>query len=509
MTAATIERETILIEVRTAARHMAVYGIGSILVKALGFLMLPFYTHYLSPKDYGILEILDLSMSLFALVLNMGLIPAVLRCYAGESTSGAKLEVVSTACLFGLVTGSVTFFAGLGLVGQISALIFGPDVPSQYVLLSFSAIVLNYMANLPRTYLRALDKSGAFTILDTIGVLALLVLNIYFIAGLRLGVAGVLWSSLLVAGVQCVGLYTWAFGRTGIRFAGRHLRRMLSFGLPLICANLGLFVLNFSDRFFLKHFQSLDVVGVYAVGYKFGFMMNYLFVQPFFTMWQTRMYAIHAQEEHAKIFRQVFALYAVSLLFAGLAMSLFSAEAVNLMVEQKFAASQNVIPVVVLSYIFYGLSYYAQLGLYLTDRTKVVGIIGAAAAAVNLLLNYVLIGAFGMMGAAWATLLSFAFISAVSYVFSQRVLAMPLGVGRMFGAMLLAVALFLACYLAHPSSLAATVAMKLCVLAAFPVLTWKTGLLPASAAATVSLAASQMVSRVGRVRESVWRRMAA
>jgi O-antigen/teichoic acid export membrane protein len=226
-------------------------------------------------------------------------------------------------------------------------------------------------------------------------------------------------------------------------------------------------------------------------------------------MWQTRMYAIHAQEEHAKIFRQVFALYAVSLLFAGLAMSLFSAETVNLMVERKFAASQYVIPVVVLSYIFYGLSYYAQLGLYLTDRTKIVGIIGAAAAGVNLFLNYFLIQAFGMMGAAWATLLSFAFIAGVSYVCSQRVLPMPLGVGRMFGAMLLATALFLACYLAHPWSVAATVVMKLCVLALFPVLTWKTGLLPASAAATVSLAASQMVSRVERVRESVWRRRAA
>ena len=46
-------KETVLKEIQTAVRHMAVYGIGGILVKALGFFMLPFYTHYLSPGDYG------------------------------------------------------------------------------------------------------------------------------------------------------------------------------------------------------------------------------------------------------------------------------------------------------------------------------------------------------------------------------------------------------------------------------------------------------------------------
>src|ERR1700692_220479 len=69
-------------EIETAVRQMAVYGAGNILVKAVGFLMLPFYTHYLGPQDYGILEIIDLSMTLFGLVLSMGLTPAFLRCYA-------------------------------------------------------------------------------------------------------------------------------------------------------------------------------------------------------------------------------------------------------------------------------------------------------------------------------------------------------------------------------------------------------------------------------------------
>ena len=486
-----VEQNTILGEMRTAVRHMAVYGVGNILVKAVGFVMLPFYTHYFSPKDYGILEILDLSMSLFALVLNMGLTPAFLRVYAAAESPEAQRHVVSTGCIFGIATGAATFLAGVGFVGPATRLLFGPGVPSTYILLSFSALTLNYMANLPRTYLRALEASGTYTVVDTCGVFTLLALNVWFIAVLKVGLAGVLWSSVIVAGLQFSGLSVWALRRAGFWFRVGQLRYMLNFGVPLILSNLGLFVLNFSDRYFLQHLRSLDVVGVYAVGYKFGFMMNYLFVQPFFVMWQTRMYAIHANPEHRNVFRQFFAVFSLGLFFAGLAMSLFCSDVMRVMVEPRFAAGQDVVPVVVLAYVFYGLGYYAQLGMLLTDRTKLIGVLGAATAALNLVLNYVLISRYGMMGAAWATLISFAANAAACYWGSQRVFPLPLGLGRMWCGLLLAAALYLPFRLWTPLGWGGTIALKLIALAAFPVLVWKTGILPASVSRTAVEAASR------------------
>jgi len=471
---------SVLDELRTALRHMAVYGAGNVMVKVLGFLMLPFYTHYLSQKDYGILEILDLSMSLFALLLSMGLTPAFLRVYAAAGSEEEQRHVVSTACLFGIGAGALTFLIGCGFTGPATRFLLGPNVSSTYVLLSFSALVLNFMANLPRTYLRALEASGTFATLDTGAVLLLLVLNVWFIAGLKLGLAGILWSALIVGALQFFGLSFWAFLKAGLRFHMSPLRRMLGFGTPLILANIGMFVLNFSDRFFLQHLRSLDIVGVYAVGYKFGFMMNYLFVQSFFIMWQTRMYAIHKNPDHRRVFREGFALYSLGLFFAGLAMSLFAPDAIRLMVDPKFRAGQEVVPVVVLSYIFYGLGYYAQVGMYLTDRTRMIGVIGAAAAVVNLALNYFLISLWGMMGAAWATLISFIVIAAASYWASQRVFPLPLGLGKMWCGLLLALALYLPCRYWISFGLIGTLAIKAAALAAFPLIAWKTGILPKS-----------------------------
>jgi O-antigen/teichoic acid export membrane protein len=142
-------REGVFSEIRTAVRHAAVYGLGNVLAKAIGFLMLPFYTHYLVPADYGLLEILDLSFSLLGMVFYMGISPALLRSYAVARSPEEKKTLVSSAFLFMLATGVVIFAIGLGWVRPASNLLFGPKMPSYYLLLSFASFAVTYVTNLP------------------------------------------------------------------------------------------------------------------------------------------------------------------------------------------------------------------------------------------------------------------------------------------------------------------------------------------------------------------------
>lgn len=479
------ERETVAQEIQTAVRHSAVYGLGGVLAKALGFLMLPFYTHYLNPTDYGILEILDLTMSLFGMFLNMGMTAALLRCYHGAASSEEKKTAVSTAFLFVTLTGIVTFLLMLGFVRNLSLQIFGPNVPAKYLLISCTSFVLSYVANIPRTYLRAMEASGTFVAVEAGSLVLMLGLNIYFIAVLHIGLVGILVSFLISAALQMLLLSGWMLREVGIRFSRALLRQMVGFGLPLIFSNLALFTLNFSDRFFLQHLRSLEVVGIYAVGYKFAFMLNYLLVQPFNAMWQARMYIIHGQPDHRKIFSQMFVLYSLLLTYGGFALSIFSPEIVRVMVSPKFSSSQDVIPIVALAYIFYGISYYVQLGMFLMNRTSLVGILSAAAAVLNLGLNYVLILHFGMLGAAWATLLSFAAIAVASYWASQRVFPLSLGVGRVAAAMGLGAILYFVCRWWTPGSLVLALLLKSVLLAAYPVILWKMGILSPSEIGTL------------------------
>jgi O-antigen/teichoic acid export membrane protein len=467
------ERTSVLTEVRTAVRHGIVYGLGSVLAKAIGFLMLPFYTRYLSPADYGVLEILDLGMSLIGMVLHMGVAPALLRAYGTAQTADEKRQAVSTAFIFVSATGLVTLGIGLAFISDASAMLFGPELPARYLLISFTAFIFSYITSLPRTYLRALEASGTFTSVETVSLVVMLGLNIYFIAFLKIGLVGILLSSLIVGTIQMVVLCAWMLRRVGITFHSRHMRRMASFGLPLVLSNLAVFTLNFSDRFFLQHMQSLEAVGIYSVGYKFAFMINYLLVQPFYVMWQTRMYAIHANPQYRAIFSHMFALYSMLLLYAALALSALSPEIVTVMVGSRFAATDDVIPIVAFAYVFYGVGYYVQVGMFLGGKTGWIGGVSAVTAVLNIVLNYVLIFNYGLLGAAWATIISFVAFAAGNFCLSQRVFPLPLGIGRFGVGMTMGIGVYFICRWAAPASFAAALLMKLLVLAAFPVLLWK------------------------------------
>jgi O-antigen/teichoic acid export membrane protein len=377
-------------------------------------------------------------------------------------------------------------------------MLFGPAVPSKYLLLSFSSFVLSYVAGPFRIYLRAREASGRLVMLDTVSTLLVFVLNIFFVAGLKIGLLGILMSPVIVNAVWVVVAGGSLLG-IGLHFSRNLLRQMVRFGLPLILSNLAAFVLNFADRFFLQHFQSLEVVGLYAVGYKFGFMINVLLVQPFFVMWQSRMYAIYANDQHVSIFGEIFVLYSLLLTFAALAMALFSQEIINLMAGPKFAAAGVVIPVISLAYVVCGVGSYLQTGLYLVNRTKLIGVISAIAAVISLALYYVLISGYGLLGAAWATVLSFGVVAVGNYCCSLRVCPLGLDLHRVVAGTAIAILLYLPFQWWTPAALTLAIPAKLIALATFPVIIWKVRILSAAETAAILATRAKMYAVLSTV----------
>src|SRR5262249_28403335 len=123
------ESNTVAAEGWTALRHTTVYGLANILSKTVGVLMLPLYTPYLTPSDYGVIEILDLSMTLCGMFLNMGITIAILRRYTATEDGQEKNKVISTALICVAITGLAIFALGLAFAAPISTLLLGRQVP--------------------------------------------------------------------------------------------------------------------------------------------------------------------------------------------------------------------------------------------------------------------------------------------------------------------------------------------------------------------------------------------
>ncbi len=431
-------------ELKKLVKHTTIYGVGGLLGKLAGFLLIPFYTHYLSTAQYGTLELLDLSLSLTGLLLNAVVAVPLVRFFYDCEDDGERRKVVSTAML--AAAGSALAISGCGVIfaNRLSLLILKSSGLGLYFRVISASFFLMCINSVAWNYLRARQRSGLIVSVNLASLVVTLTLNIWFIAGLHMGVLGVLVSGLIghLLNTSIIGTQTLRF--SGWHFDFAKMAAMAKFGAPVIVSSLGAFTLNFSDRFFLQHYRALSDVGVYALGYKFGFMLNFLLVQPFFMIWPPRFYALAKQDNARETVSRVGTYLCFILTLGGLAISLTIGDVIRVIASPDFQGANRIVPLITLAYVCQGMTTFFQIPLFLEKRTSYVAVIGGLGGVLNLFLNWALISAFGALGAAWATLLSFGAVSLMAFVVAQQVYRVPYQLARMCMPLAGAVAVYLA-----------------------------------------------------------------
>lgn len=456
-------------ELRKLLKHATIYGAGNVLGKLVGFFMIPFYTHYLTPADYGTLELLDLSLTLATLVLTMWLNASVVRQYNDFGEAADRNQAVSTVLIFAFCIGIVVTACGVRFSHPLAALILSrPDLHS-YVSLEAWSFLLSTVNVVCLSYLRARQRSTLVVSTGLVSLFVSLLLNIYFIAIRHVDVVGVLYSSLISSTLVTVPLAIHTIRKVKLHFSYRKLKGIVAFGAPLIVTSATAFTVNFSDRFFLRHFTTLSTVGIYALGYKFGFMLSLLVVQPFDMIWQARIYDIARRDPSGEMFSRLFEYYCFGLVTAALALSIGIKELLSLVSTADFHAAYKVVPIVALAYVFQGTNRFFLAGTYIAKRTMYLGPAGLLSAGANIGLNMVLIPRYGMLGAAWATALSFLFMSVLSLVVSQRVYPIPYVFTRVIMLIAVAVLTYLASVLFALNSFGLQLLVKGALFLVFPI----------------------------------------
>jgi O-antigen/teichoic acid export membrane protein len=456
-------------EIRKLLKHASIYGAGNVLGKVVGFFMIPFYTHYLTPADYGSLELLDLSLTLATLVLTMWLNASVVRQYNDFTESKDRNQAVGTVLIFAFFIGLIVAAFGIQFSHPLSSLILRtPDLHS-YVSIEALAFLVSSVNVVCLSYLRARQRSSLVVTTGLINLFLSLLFNIYFVAVRHSGVIGVLYSGLISSAVVTIPLAIQTIRQVNLSFSYSKLRGIVAFGAPLIITSVATFTVNFSDRFFLRHFATISTVGVYALGYKFGFMLSLLVVQPFDMIWQARLYEIAKQEKSGEMFSRLFEYYCFLLVTVALALAICIKELLSVIAPGDFRTAYRVVPIVALAYVFQGTNRFVLAGAYIAKRTASLGPAGVLSAGANIGLNLLLIPHYGMVGAAWATAVSFFIMSALSFTASQRAYPIPYVFTRVMSVIGLAIFTYLLSTFVALPTLAWQLSIKIALLAAFPI----------------------------------------
>lgn len=417
-------------EVKGLLKHSAVYGIGNILSKLVGVFMIPLYTRCLEPEDYGVIELLDLTLFFIAMFVGMGLSQAVLRFYFSAKDQDEKDSIVSTAILFLSGLAVAVVLIGVAFDDQLSLFLFKTNSSALYFDLMIITFFFSALIEIPMVLLRAQERSVVFTVVTLLRLVMALSLNIYFIVIARWGVMGFLVSNLTTSVTVSLVLVVASLSRSKISFSLSHLKTMVLFGLPLLPSALGMFWINFGDRFFLKHCYTDWEVGIYSLGYKFAMMLSFLIGQPFFLIWSTRHYQVIDEEDGEQVYARIGTYLAMILVFAGLGLSLVIPAVMQIVPSEKYITAHLVVPIIVLGYVFRELSDFFRGILFITKKTALVGIIVTLTAVVSTVLYLVLIPRYSLYGAAVATLVTLAFMAGCMLFFAQRQRRIPYEFGR-------------------------------------------------------------------------------
>jgi O-antigen/teichoic acid export membrane protein len=448
-------------------KHSAIYGMGGVLNKLIGFVLLPIYTRYLTPTDYGILSLLGVSSSIAVIIARLGLGSAMFREVIYH---GSDERMVESTTLYFLLGESALCFGILFIWSpQVSNLVFGTPEYTHLVRLVFLTGFLNTFEVVVMAKLRLRAQSAFYSFLSVAGFLIGITLNLYFIVVLHRGVEGLVAAGLISAALFGAFYLLLLLKDLQPIFSLQILRRMLAFGVPLVPVGLSSLLLTMADRFFLQHFTTTAEVGLYSLGYNIGMVMN-LAGQAFQLAWPPYRFALAKQPDAERQFAKILSYFMIAFGFMGVALSVFAREVLVLMTTPKFYSAYAVVPLIALSYIFSGARYITNIGLAVQNKMIYVPPIIIGSALLNLGLNYLLIPPYGMMGAAWATVISYFTMVVVTTVVNQHFWYIHYEYHRMVKIALVWVVIYGTNLLIQTSNLWLNIGLKLVLLTSYPFL---------------------------------------
>jgi O-antigen/teichoic acid export membrane protein len=478
-------------------RHALIYGLGSVLVQAAGFLLLPIYTRCLSPAEYGTLEVLNRLGECAVVFLLFGGIRQAALALHGQSEDATERRRIMGSAVF-LV--SITALAG----GCLIMLLADPlsralEVGDAGLLcLAVWAMILDGMNFVLLVGPQARQEPVFFVVVTATQLLLRVLCSIGFVVGCGWGIAGVLLASVITGALHAAVLIGHQLLRNRGPLDWPTLREMTRFAALFLPGGLAFFVLNHGDRFLLREYAGLEEVGTYALGYKLALAVVLFSRASLGTVWNARLYETARQAGAEEIFGRVLTRSLAAYLWGGVALCMFQDEVVALLGGPPYAAAAGVIAPVVLAYLFLTAADLMDGAFYLHRRPDLKTIVALFSMVITGVLYFALIPRWGALGAALATLGGFAIHAGVTLVISQRVFRVRYETRRLVALVGVAVGLWLASRILPLAPWAMTLKALCCL--SLPGLFWLTGLIAPEEKRWLRSVSRKLVARVFPVR---------
>ncbi len=385
------------------------YMAASFLPMAVNFVLLPVFTRYLSPQDYGILALIQCFIAFLPIILSLQIQSSVGRFYF-EYSGDERNILISTIGLALLFFSSISLVLLFVFFSEILSFIF-PKVPtSMYVLfrLALLASFFNTLTEISKILLRVREEAKLFMKISLSLFFVGLAVSIIEVVILRKGAYGVVEASLILAILSFIIFIFFNRSFLVLSFNLKMLKGPIKYSLPIIPHALAGIIFMYSDRIIMEKYVLLSAIGIYSLADKiamlFKTMVNQLHsaFQPHFI--KTATVDRNKAVEDAKNTARTTVFFSSFMILIG---AIFSVEILYYFLDERYFKAWIMIPILASSYVFRSLYCFGSCGLFFERKTGRVAIITIVAAIVNIMINLLFIPKYGVIVAVFSTMASF------------------------------------------------------------------------------------------------------
>jgi O-antigen/teichoic acid export membrane protein len=409
---------------RRLTHNSLIYLAASILPRLLGILLLPLYSHYLSPAEYGIFGLANTINQMVCMLMSFGLVSAVSRFYFDAPDEGQRRVIMGQITLI-LLSVSLIFLGLLEWKGERIFYYLTPEVSySTYLRIVVWAAFLSMFAVVPLTILRSQERAKLFTFLMIGQAVLYHLLAIVLVLYFNYGVTGLLWSSL-ASTLALVPVYLFLLTRmVTIPLSLKGLGGLLVYSVPLIPHSIAGWVLSLSDRIILQHWVPLADVGVYSLGYTLGSSVQNV-AEAGSTAWFPTFYRSRSMQleidQPLKLATYIIAVVCSMAIMVAVGSHHF----IIWFLPRSYAGSERVILWLSMSGVFVVMYYIWSFSIHYSKRTWYLAAVTWTAALSNIGLNLVLIPRYGYIAAAFTTFLAYLVMAIMGAIMAYSLYPVP------------------------------------------------------------------------------------
>ncbi len=399
--------------------HGGVYVASRLANRSISIVLLPLYAHYLGTEGVGMVRVLA-PLGVFAsLLLSQGLAAAWFRLRFDQD-GFKEMRIFETTIVWYLLLTTTLGIIVVSLIGDFLSKWVIRGIP--FYPLGFLTLVgagLNVFVNLYERKLQAEQRPIAFSIFSGVRTLLTLLTIISFVALLKWGVLGKVTAESVSALALASGAIWMIRPLAPNHISKARLKECLAFGLPIIPHSMAVSINEMVGILVVNGRLGLENAGIYAVGLQFAAVSTVLAValnQAYSPMFVKNLKESDRAEEKGdvqkatllreQVARSNLLMPAIVGCF-GIAIACVARDTIQFLTPEDFHTAWKVVcPITggIVAISFY--SSFNQSVFYNPKRVKWVALVSIATAIINIFASFVLVGWYGLMGAAFSGLIS-------------------------------------------------------------------------------------------------------